>query len=90
MGKSSQYYCIYIKLSPTRSLDGATPYEVWTGVRPNVENFRVFGSLCHVKVLRERLKNLQDRSKPMVFIVYEVGSKGYKCYDPKTGSVYIS
>ena len=43
-----------------------------------------------MKVLREKLKNLQDRSKPMVFIGYEVGSKGYKCYDPETGRVYIN
>ena len=76
--------------APSRSLDGATPYEVWTGVKPNVEHFRVFGSLCHVKVLGEKLKKLQDRSKSMVFIGYEVGTKGYKCYDPETGIVFIS
>ena len=76
--------------APTRSLDGATPYEVWTGVKPNVEHFRVFKSLCHVKVLGEKLKKLQDRSKPMVFIGYEVGTKGYKRYDPEIGRLYIS
>ena len=43
-----------------------------------------------MKVLGEKLKKLQDRSKPMVFIGYEVGTKGYKCYDPETGRVYIS
>ena len=26
----------------------------------------------------------------MVFIGYEVGTKGYKCYDPEAGIVYIS
>ena len=44
--------------APTRSLDGDTPYEVWTGVKPNVEHFRVFGSLSHMKVLGEKLKKL--------------------------------
>ena len=43
-----------------------------------------------MKVLGEKLKKLQDRSKLVVFIEYEVGTKGYKCYDPKTGRVYIS
>ena len=38
---------------PRRSLDGATPYEVWTRVRLNVEHFRVLESLCHVKVFGE-------------------------------------
>ena len=55
-----------------RSLDEATPYEVLIGLKPNMEHFRVFRSLCHVKILGEKLKNLQDWSKPMVFIGYEV------------------
>ena len=42
--------------APTRSLDGATPYEVWIGVKPNVEHFRVFESMCHVNILEEKLK----------------------------------
>ena len=75
---------------PTRSSDGATPYEVWTGVKPNVEHFRVFGSPFHVKILGEKLKKLQDRGKPMVFIRYEVGTKGYTCYDLETSRVDIS
>ena len=76
--------------APTKGLDGAAPYKVWTGVKPNVEHFRVFGSLFHVEILREKLKKLQDRSKPMVFIGYEVGIKGYKYYDPMIRRVYIS
>ena len=51
--------------------------------------FRVLGSLSHVKILREKLNKVQDRSKPIIFIRYEVGSKGYKCYDPEIGRVHI-
>ena len=90
MGEAINTSVYILNRAPTRSLDVATPYEVWTGVKPNVEHFRVFGSLCHVKVLGQKLKKLQDRSKPMVFIGYEVGTKGYKCYDPETSRVYIS
>ena len=43
-----------------------------------------------MKVLGEKLKKLQDRSKPMVFIGYEVGTKGYKCHDPNIGRIHIN
>ena len=63
--------------SPSKSLQRAIPYEKWTGRKPCVENLRVFGSIVHVKAIGEKLKNLDDRSKPMVFISYAKGSKAY-------------
>ena len=35
-------------------------------------------------------KKLEDRSTPMVFIGYEVGSKAYCCFDLINGSVHVS
>lgn len=32
---------------PTKRLDGITPEEAWTGSRPNVSHFKVFGSICN-------------------------------------------
>ena len=29
--------------SPHKALDGATPFEAWTGRKPSVKHFRVFG-----------------------------------------------
>ena len=36
--------------SPTRSVEGKTPYEVWYGSKPAVHFFRTFGCVAHVKV----------------------------------------
>ncbi|WVZ85166.1 hypothetical protein U9M48_032116 [Paspalum notatum var. saurae] len=61
--------------SPTQSVDGKTPYEVWHGVKPPVHFLHTFGCVAHVKAGSKHLTKLEDRSTPMVFVGYEVGTK---------------
>jgi transposase InsO family protein len=63
--------------SPTQSLDGQTPYEVWHGTKPSVHHMCMFGCVAHVKQGNKRLTKLEDRSTLMVFIGYEPGSKAW-------------
>ncbi|KAF8697536.1 hypothetical protein HU200_035869 [Digitaria exilis] len=70
------------KLSPTRALDGKTPFEAWNGSRPSVHYLKTFGCIGHVKNTRPGLKKLDDRSSPMIFVGYESGSKAHRFYDP--------
>ena len=51
---------------------------------------RTFGSIVHVKDIKGHLSKLEDRSKPMIFIAYELGSKAYKCLDLVNFKVIIS
>ena len=76
--------------SSTRSLHGSTPYEAWTGQKPSISHLRVFGSIVHVKCTKTPQKKLEDRSTPMVFIGYKVGTKAYHCFDPVKTTVHIS
>ena len=55
-----------------------------------MDHLRIFGSLVHVKNTKGHLTKLEDRSQPMVFIGYELGTKGYKCFDPVNFKVTIS
>ena len=43
-----------------------------------------------MKETKGHLSNLEDRSKPMIFIGYELGSKAYCCFDPVNSKVIIS
>jgi hypothetical protein len=61
--------------SPTQSLDGQTPYEVWSGTKPSVHHMQTFGCVAHLKQGNKWLINLEDHSTPTVFIGYEPGSK---------------
>ena len=57
--------------APTKSLEGKTPYEGWTGRQPSLEHLKVFGCIVFVKTLNKILRILDDRSIPMIFIGYE-------------------
>ena len=75
--------------SSTKGVKGKTPYEKWNKRKPNVSHLRVFGSVVFVKTTG-RLSKLEDRSKCMVFLGYEAGSKAYRCLDPVTFKIHIS
>ena len=51
---------------------------------------RTFGSNVHVKNTKGHLNKLEDRSQPMVFMGYELGTKGYKFFDPVNFKVIMS
>jgi len=76
--------------SPTKALNGVTPYEAWHGEQPSVHHLRTFGCIGHVKDVRPHLKKLADRSTPMVLLGYEQGSKAYRLYDPAGDRVHVS
>jgi transposase InsO family protein len=72
-----------INRSPTKALNGRTPYEAWHGRKPVVSHLRVFGYLTFGKELGH-IGKLDDRSTPGVFIGYTEGSKTYHILDPGT------
>jgi hypothetical protein len=76
--------------SPTRALQGKTPYEVWNKRKPNVSYLRTFGCVAHVKNVGPGVKKLDDRSTPMVFVGYEDGAKAYRVYNPATRRLHIT
>jgi transposase InsO family protein len=43
-----------------------------------------------MKDTRPHLTKLDDRSKPMVFFGYELGSKAYRLFDPVDGRMHVS
>ena len=41
--------CVYVlKRSSKKSLQGKTPYEMWSGKRLKMSHLRIFGSIVHV------------------------------------------
>ena len=51
---------------------------------------RTFGSIVHVKHMKGHLSKLEDKSQPMIFIGYELGSKAYKYFDLFNNKVIIN
>ncbi|MCH84025.1 copia-type polyprotein, partial [Trifolium medium] len=57
---------------PTKKLKDKVPEEIWTGKKPSVSHFKVFGALCHKHVPEAKRNKLDDRSEPMILVGYHV------------------
>ena len=68
-------------VTPIKCADYETPNELWSGQKPDISHLRVFGCLAWVHILKKRRHKLQPKSKAMIFVGYEPGSKGYQFWD---------
>ena len=65
---------------------GSTPYELFTGRRPNLRNMVAFGTKCFVYNDNQKRK-LDDRSHEGVFIGYDRESPAYLIYNRDSRAV---
>ncbi|MCO5592470.1 hypothetical protein L7F22_046473 [Adiantum nelumboides] len=76
--------------TPTAAVRDMTLEEKFTGKKPEVSHFKVFGCIAYVHVLYELRRKLDPKAEKCVFIGYSVEQKGYKCYNPVTRQVRVS
>lgn len=74
---------------PSRAVD-KTPFELWTGSKPNLKDLRIFGCEAYVWIPDAKRKKFDPRSKKLVFVGYSGSHKGYRFLDVKTNRVIIS
>ncbi|MCO5611256.1 hypothetical protein L7F22_065508 [Adiantum nelumboides] len=74
----------------TAAVHDMTLEETFTGKKPNVSHFKVFGCIAYVHVRDELRTKLDPKAKKCVFIGYLVEQKGYKCYNIVTRQVRVS
>jgi hypothetical protein len=70
--------------TPTTAIHGMTPEEKFTGKKPNVSHFIVFGWIAYVHVPNEKISKLDPKAEKCIFIRYSLKHKGYKCFNPST------
>src|SRR5271168_1027696 len=73
--------------TPTRALDGKTPYEMIHKKKPNLAGIQEFGAAAYVKDLKAG--KLDARAKVGRFVGYDSESKGFRIYWPATRSVSV-
>ena len=67
-----------------------TQEEAWSGVKPSVEHFRVFGCVSHVHVPDSKRTKLDDKSLSCVLLGVSEESMAYRLYDPTSQRIIIS
>lgn len=75
---------------PTKVLGNKTPYEVWSGAKPSVSHFRVFGSKAVVLMKQPGKSKFEAKGKEYTFVGYSDESKAYRLLDMATGKIVKS
>ncbi|KAK3725314.1 hypothetical protein QZH41_002591 [Actinostola sp. cb2023] len=76
--------------SPTRSLEGLTPYEAWTGSKPDVSNLKCFGCTAYAHIPKDERKKLDPKARKCVFLGYGTDTKAYRLFDVERQRVIYS
>ena len=61
-----------LNIYPTKQLEGITPEECWSGVKPSLSHLKVFGSIAHRHVPDQLRRKLDDKSSQMILIGYHL------------------
>ena len=79
-----------INRSPTKTLDGKTPFQALNGKKPNVNHLWVFGCSAYIHVPKDERKKLDPKAKKCIFLGYGTSRKGYRLYNWKTSGIIHS
>lgn len=89
-GEAIRHAIYLLNRLPTRAVSRITPYEAWSGKKPYIGHIRVFGCIAHMRIPNVNLEKLDDRSKVVVHLGKEPGTKAYRVYDPVNKKVHVS
>ena len=65
-----------------------TPYEIWTGKRPNMSFMKIWG--CEAYVKRQMSTKLEPKSEKCVFVGYPKETKGYYFFNPTENKMFVA
>ncbi|KAM0043888.1 putative RNA-directed DNA polymerase [Helianthus debilis subsp. tardiflorus] len=88
--EAARWACHVLNRCISRSLDDKVPEEMWTGIKPSVEHFKVFGCVVYAHIPAQLRTKLDARSHKCVFLGVSQESKAYRLYDPAVKKIVIS
>lgn len=72
------------------TLNDKTPFEIWTGCKPDVSHLRIFGSKVMVHLPKEKRQKWDRKSEMHILVGYPDDVKGYRIYNPRTKRITTS
>ena len=66
-----------------------TPEEAWSGRKPVVDHFRIFGCVAYAHIPDQKRKKLDDKGEKCIFLGVSDQSKAYKLYNPNTKKIIL-
>lgn len=81
-------HAVYLKnRTPTRALDGKTPFELFWGRKPNLAHLRVWG--CRVRVHSPGGSKLSGRAEEARWVGFDEESDAHRVYWPRRHTVTV-
>ncbi|XP_003381516.1 putative copia protein [Trichinella spiralis] len=74
---------------PSRSIS-KTPFELWTGNKPNVDHIRIFGYKTYCYIPKQKRRKWVNKAREGVIVGYGGITKGYRLLSPTTNEIWIS
>ena len=74
----------------SRVLQWKSPFELWYGRAPNMENLKVFGSIAYARIPSENRRKLDERSKKVIMLGYDLTAKNYRLKDYEQNEIIRS
>ena len=82
--------CLIVDRSPKRCLDGKTPEDLWTGVKPNLSHLRIFGSKAYAHVEKHERGKIVQKAKPCTMVGYCESQEEYRLWDQQQQRIFAS
>lgn len=79
-----------INRTPAASLGMMTPFEKWTGRKPDLSHVRIFGSKVMVHVPKVNRHKWDKKANKLILVGYQDNVKGYRSYNTKTKKITTS
>ena len=73
------------------SLGFLTPFELWYGYKPHLQNLEIFGCPAFAHIPDTKRKKLDTKAKKAIFVGYgdAHGYKAYRIYNPDTNTFFF-
>jgi hypothetical protein len=79
-----------VNRSPSRTNQGKTPKELFSGDKLNLQHLKIFGCTTHTLILNSTKNKLDPKSKLCWLVSYDTHTKAYKLFNPRTNKVFFS
>jgi hypothetical protein len=67
-----------------------TPKEAWSGLKPSVDHFHIFGCVSHVHIPNNKRVKLDAKSFKCILLGVSEESKAYRLFDPISNKIIVS
>lgn len=80
----------YILNRSVTSKSNKSPFERWTGQKPDLSWIKVFGCVAYTHVPNQQRRKLDPKAQKMIFVGYQGNFNNCRLFDPKTRKITVA